>query len=73
MELAMELRENELSSFVQNIEDIEVLFASMTPEVVTFFENSYTTNYITRRIKSLKWPIGDTLEVIGSKNSYLTP
>ena len=44
----------------------------MTPEVVAFFENAFNTTHLTRKIKNLQWKIGDTLEVIGSTNSYMT-
>ena len=44
----------------------------MTPEVVAFFENAFTTTHLTRKIKNLQWRSGDTLEVIGSENSYIT-
>lgn len=44
----------------------------MTPEVVSFFENSFRKTHITRKIKNLQWRLGDNLEVIGATNSYLT-
>ena len=65
MELSMLCHESQLMSFVENMEDLETLFASMTPVVERFFENSFTTTAFTKRIKNLNWKLGDQLEVIG--------
>ena len=72
MELCMLCQESQLMSFVENMEDLEMLFASMTPVVEKFFENSFTTTMFTKRIKNLNWKLGDQLEVIGKQTSTIT-
>jgi hypothetical protein len=41
MEIGMMTEENSIADFVDNLEDIEILFTSMSPAVVEFFSNGY--------------------------------
>lgn len=66
MEIALLCRENAINNFVENIDDIEVLFTSMSPSTVKLFENGFKTTRHTEAIKNADWRQGDTLEVIGS-------
>lgn len=66
MEIALLCRENAINNFVENIDDIEVLFTSMSPSTVKLFENGFKTSRHTEAIKNADWRQGDTLEVIGS-------
>jgi len=72
MEISMLTQENSLSNFVDNQEDIEILFTSMSPSVVEFFQNSFNKTRFTKSVKNLDWKLGDTLKVIGQDNSVIT-
>jgi len=65
MEIAMLCQENSISDFVDNLEDIELMFTSMSPAVVEFFENGYNVTRFTKKVKNLDWKLGNTLNVIG--------
>ena len=41
MELAMLCDENSINDFVDNLEDIKILFVSMSPAIVAQFENAF--------------------------------
>ena len=71
MELALLCQENAINNFLDNIEDIEVLFTSMSPSTVRLFENGFKTTRHTEGIKNADWRQGDTLEVIGAQSSVI--
>ena len=71
MEIALHCEENQIKSFVENIDDIEILFASMSPAIEAFFENGFVTTRFTEKIKNLNWEIGDTLKVFGKTSSVV--
>ena len=55
MEIAMLCQENSTKDFVENLDDIKILFTSMSPSVVEFFENGFSTTRFSRKIKNLDW------------------
>ena len=55
MEISMLCQENSISDFVDNLEDIELMFTSMSPAVVEFFENGYNVTRFTKKVKNLDW------------------
>ena len=61
MEIAMLCQETDVSNFVENLEDIQILFTSMSPAIVEFFENGYNSTRFTKKIKNLDWRLGDNL------------
>ena len=65
MELAMMSRENAINNFVENLDNIKILFTSMSPSVAHLFENAFKRTRFTEDIKNADWRIGDSLEVIG--------
>ena len=66
MKIMMLCDETQLSDFVENIEDLEILFVQLTPIVSEFLDNSFNENYYTKRIKNINWKAGSNLEVFGS-------
>ena len=72
MEIAMLCEENSVNNFVDNLDDLTVLFSSMSPAVVEFFENGFNESRFTRKIKNLDWSLGTTLKVIGQRDSPIT-
>ena len=62
-------QENSIIDFVQNLEDIEILFTSMSPATVDFFGNAFNTTRFTSKVKNLDWQLGDTLQVFGDRYS----
>ena len=63
--------ENQINDFVENLEDIEILFKSMSPATVEFFQNAFNQTRFTKRIKNLKWRMGDRLKVFGTQSSVV--
>ena len=72
MEISMLTQENSLTDFVQNLGDMQILFTSMSPATVEFFQNSFNTTRFTRVVRNLDWRLGDTLKVIGTPSSAMT-
>ena len=64
--------ENSVNNFVDNLQDIKILFASLSPAVVEFFENGFNETRFTKSIKNLDWKLGDQLEVIGQMDSAIS-
>ena len=60
MEVAMLCSETAVSNFVDNIGDLTVMFESMSPAVVAFFENGFNESHFTKKIKNLDWKVGET-------------
>lgn len=55
MEMAIDLKENAINNFLDNIDDIQVLFTAMSPSVVKLFENGFKTTRFTKGIKNADW------------------
>ena len=71
MDLALMCQENAINNFLDNIDDIEVLFTSMSPATVKLFENGFKTTRHTESIKNADWRQGDNLVVIGAQSSVM--
>ena len=71
MEMAMLCKENAINNFVENLEDIKVLFVSMSPAVVAQFENAFKSTKFTESVQNADWRIGEQLEVIGQMSSII--
>ena len=63
--------ENQVNDFVENLEEIEILFKSMSPATVEFFHNAFNQNRFTKRIKNLQWRLGERLKVFGTQSSII--
>ena len=72
MEIAMLCRENSIEDFVENLADMSILFSSMSPTIVSFFENGFNETRFTRKIKNLDWDVGRSLMVFGKMSSKIT-
>ena len=71
MDMAMLCRENAISNFVDNLDDIQILFIGMSPAIVRLFEHAFKQTRFTEDIKNADWRIGDTREVIGQQSSVV--
>ena len=67
----MMCRENAINNFVDNLDDIKILFTSMSPAVVDLFEESFKKTRFTDEVSNVDWRIGDAMEVIGSMSSVI--
>ena len=63
--------ENQVNDFVENLEEIEILFKSMSPATEEFFHNAFNQNRFTKRIKNLQWRLGERLKVFGTQSSII--
>ncbi len=63
--------ENSIADFVDNLEDIQILFTAMSPAVVEFFQDGYNVSRFTKAVKNLDWKSGETLQVIGQQHSVI--
>ena len=61
MEIAMLCQENSVNNFVENLADIQVLFTSMSPATVDFFDAGFNETRFTKKIKNLDWQLGTQL------------
>ena len=57
---------------MENQQDVIVLFNSMSPATVEFFENSFNETRFTKSIKNLEWKLGETLKVFGQVSQIVT-
>jgi len=64
--------ENSVNNFVDNLGDISILFTSMSPAIVEFFQNGFNVTRFTKSIKNLDWKLGSTLSVIGTRTSAIS-
>ena len=72
MEIAMLCPENSVGDFVDNLADIVVLFSSMSPTIVSFFEKGFSETRFTGKIRSLDWSLARPLKVFGNMSSDMT-
>ena len=63
MEIANQCKENTITNFVNNIDDIKILFQSITPAVHEFFEDGFIETGFTTNVKNAEWQKERTLEV----------
>lgn len=71
MDMALMCQENAINNFLDNIEDIKLLFTSMSPSTVKLFENGFKITRHTESIKNADWKHGDNLVVIGAQSSVI--
>ena len=72
IELSLMCVDNQLTCFVQNIDDIDKLFNSMTPNLYKYFEVCFDTNKFTSKIQSLPWYTGLQSRVISADKSSIS-
>ena len=72
MQMAILCRENSIDRFVDNMDDIEVIFMSMSPAEENLLDNAFKQTRFTDSIKNADWRVGKTLEVIGDMSSIMT-
>ena len=65
-------QENSINNFIDNLSDIKILFTSMSPAVVEFFQNGFNETRFTKRIRNLDWTMGKPMKVIGRMGSVMT-
>ena len=56
MEIANKCSENTITNFVNNIDDIKILFQSISPAIYEFFENGFIETDFTVNVKNADWP-----------------
>lgn len=61
IEIGLLCQETSIDNFIDNLEDVQILFTSMSPATVEFFENSFEKTRFTKSIKNLDWKLGETL------------
>ena len=54
----MMCKENSLSDFVGDLQDITVMLNSMSPAIQEFMDDSFIETRYTKKIKSIDWRIG---------------
>ena len=72
MQISMLTEENSLIDFVQTLEDMKILFTSMSPTIVELFGNAFNTTRFTRVVRNLDWRQGASLEVFGAQGTAMT-
>ena len=55
-----------------NIDDISILFESLSPAILNFFEEGFIETERTDSVKNADWLLGETLEVFGDSSSTMT-
>ena len=71
MEMAILCRENSIDRFVDNMDDIAVIFKSMSPAEENLLDNAFKRTRFTDAIKNADWRVGKGLEVIGNMSSVM--
>ena len=72
MSISLIVEENSITDFVQNLDDMQILFTSMSPATVAFFDNSFNYTRFTRTVRNLDWRLGDGLEAFGTAQSTMS-
>mmetsp|Transcript_36577 Transcript_36577/g.48017 ORF Transcript_36577/g.48017 Transcript_36577/m.48017 type:complete len:96 (+) Transcript_36577:1809-2096(+) len=62
----MMCRDTQLIDYVENLEDLQVLFESMTPVIADFLDDAFMESYYTQLVTNMNWNVGKTLCVFGS-------
>ena len=57
---------------MQNLGDMRILFTSMSPAIVEFFDNAFNVTRFTKVVRNLDWELGDSLEVFSTNSSAVT-
>ena len=58
MEIALLCSENAIDNFIQNQDNIKILFASMSPPIVQMFEKAFKRTRFTQSIQNADWRLG---------------
>lgn len=61
MEISMLTEENSIIDFVRNLGDMKILFTSMSPAIVEFFDNAFNASRFTKNVRNLDWHTGDKI------------
>ena len=73
MEISMLSKNNSISNFVLNVDDIAILFNQLSPIVNEFFMNSFIETHQTETIQSADWIIdGPSFIKFKSLSSFIT-
>lgn len=72
MEIATKCKENSIESFVCNIDDLSILFDSLSPAILNFFEEGFVETERTENVKNADWLLKETLEVFENSSSIVT-
>ena len=65
MEIGMMCQETSISTFVDNVDDIQLLLKSVSPTVQKLMENGFNETKFTQRVRSVDWNITDDVRVFG--------
>ena len=55
IEIAMLCEDTQVTSFIYNIDDLDKLFNSLTPNVINYLEGCFDRNKFTRDVQSVTW------------------
>ena len=70
MSITMLSKENTLPMFVENLDELSILFETMSPTVTSFFEGCFLHTEFCQSVTNVDWKTGDGLEVFG-RNSQI--
>ena len=70
MSTTMLSRENTLSMFVDNLNELSILFETMSPVVHDFFSNCFLQTEFCNSVSNIDWKTGEGLHVFG-RNSQI--
>lgn len=71
MEIAVKCSENTIGNFVNNIDDMRILFDSLSPAVLQFFENGFLSTQHTDKVRNADWLIKENSVVFENNSSIL--
>ena len=71
MEIAVMCSENTIGNFVSNVDDMRILFDSLSPAVLEFFENGFLETQQTAKVKNADWRMKVTLEVFEGNSAIM--
>merc|ERR1712157_32246 len=71
MEIAVKCSENTIGNFVNNIDDMRILFDSLSPAVLQFFENGFLSTQHTDKVRNADWLIKETSIVFENNSSIV--
>ena len=67
--LAVLCRENAIDSFVQNLDDMNILLSSMSSSCILLLDHAYQKSRFTESVKNIDWRFGEEQIVIGKNSS----
>ena len=72
MKIAMLCKDSEITNFVDNLGDLEMLIEKANPTVFEFFQHAFMQTSSCKEIDSLDWISGRTRELIRHDFSFTT-